>query len=498
MAAIINLPSSPKVSATADKPQSSQTNSSAQSEGFSQALSEQIEKKQSTSNSSAEADKVQSNSSGNQLLKSDGPADEPAPVTPAVSDAGDTTESGSIPAETVAQLPIQHPGLQELLAMRMGMASTEAGKELQLGGNREGGKELPLMANLATASTDKSTIAEVMAARTALNADSDSKSGEQRAVTALQQQAQQQLAKLDRGEVSAAELKQTLHGVENALQSLNRMPGEHGEQKGLEQAKEQLIARLQGLQGQNAQAGNGNNSEQQTNSSKLPFMQNMNMEESGKLSELSKLTRVAFQEMLGQQQPANTSAQGMTNMLAGPSISMNSLSAMLSPTSGGNPLLNYAATSSSLNVPVNHPGWGQAVGERLQWMVKQDVQEAQLKLNPRNMGPIEIKIAMNQDQATVTFVANHAMTREALDAAVPRLREMFGESGLNLVDVNVSQNPDTSGQRASERGDGMGNGRANHSAEGMSENELSDEALSMATAQGERWYGTNSVLDAYA
>ena len=507
MAAIINLPSSPKVSAAADKPQSTLTNSSAQSEGFSQALSQQIEKKQSSSNPPAEVDNrpvKTSDSVENQPLKQTGAKAEPLHAKTGESAQAvteETTEASTLPVEA-ALVPLQHPGLQELLAMRMGMAGTETGKGLQIDGNSRGGKDLPSLAGLVAKVTDESTIAEVMAARTAQSADSNSKSQtvklDERALIALQQQAQQQLAKLNHGDVSVADLKQTLHGVENALQSLSRSQGEHGEQKGLEQAREQLIARLQGMQGQNAQTGNGN-SEQQANSSKLPFMQTMNTEEAGKLSELSKLTRVAFQEMLAQQS-GNSQAQaaGISNLLTGPAVSMNSLSTMLSPTSGGNPLLNYAATSSSLNVPVNHPGWGQAVGERLQWMVKQDVQQAQLKLNPRNMGPIEIKIAMNQEQATVTFVANHAMTREALDAAVPRLREMFGESGLNLVDVNVSQNPDTSGQRANERGDGTGNGRTGHMAEGMGEQELSDEALSMAASQAERWYGTNSVLDAYA
>ncbi|MDH5184491.1 MAG: flagellar hook-length control protein FliK [Gammaproteobacteria bacterium] len=496
MAAIINLPSSPKVSVQAEKPQQAQSVGSEQSEGFSQALSQQMEKKQTGTEKPADADSRQvksDNATENQSVKASGTdpeaaqkqALESAQPEPDSSLAEDVAEKSPFPMDS-AVIQLQQPGLQELLGLVLGR------------GNTEDGKELPLMAKLGESSVPRASIAEVMAARNSrLVQVSGSNLPMDEHALLLQQQ---QLVLANQPGASADELKLALRGIENALQSLSRTQGDHGELKGLEQAREQLVARLQGLQGQHAQSNGGNSSEQQANSSKLPFMQNSNGEEAGKLSELSKLTRVAFQEMLAQQQPANGQAQtaGMGALLAGPSISMNSLSAMLSPASAGNPLLNYATSSSSLNVPVNHPAWGQAVGERLQWMVKQDVQEAQLKLNPRNMGPIEIKISMNQDQATVSFVANHAMTREALDAAIPRLREMFGESGLNLVDVNVAQNPDTSGQRAGEGGNESANGHAANIGTDITDIDSKDSALDNAAARNGPWHGSNGVLDAYA
>lgn len=110
---------------------------------------------------------------------------------------------------------------------------------------------------------------------------------------------------------------------------------------------------------------------------------------------------------------------------------------------------NILTTSSTINQPLGQPGWDQAVGERLQWMVKKDLQLADLKLNPRHLGPIEVKIAMGQDQVTtVHFTASHVATREAIEAALPRLREMLGDSGLTQVDVNVSQHSHHQGQQA--------------------------------------------------
>lgn len=89
------------------------------------------------------------------------------------------------------------------------------------------------------------------------------------------------------------------------------------------------------------------------------------------------------------------------------------------------PLLTVAA-------PLAHPQWGGEVGERVVWMVKQELQEAQIQLNPRNLGPIEVRISMQNDQANVQFVAQHHATREALEAALPRLRELFQEAGLQM------------------------------------------------------------------
>ncbi len=92
-----------------------------------------------------------------------------------------------------------------------------------------------------------------------------------------------------------------------------------------------------------------------------------------------------------------------------------------------------------LNLPVGQPGWDQGLGERVQWMVNQNIQQAEIKLTPPNLGPLEIKISVQHDQTHVTFLAAQAPTREALEASIPRLREMLGEINLNLANVNVGQ-----------------------------------------------------------
>lgn len=94
--------------------------------------------------------------------------------------------------------------------------------------------------------------------------------------------------------------------------------------------------------------------------------------------------------------------------------------------------------SGGINTPVNHPAWGNQVGEQLAFMIHGKIHSAEIKLNPAHLGPMEIHVSLNDDQASVSFVSAHAPVREALDAALPRLRDMLEQQGLNLVNVDVS------------------------------------------------------------
>lgn len=89
--------------------------------------------------------------------------------------------------------------------------------------------------------------------------------------------------------------------------------------------------------------------------------------------------------------------------------------------------------------PFAHPDWGQELGERILWMNNKSIPVAELRLNPQHLGPVSIRINMDHDQASIAFSAQHASVRDAIEAAVPKLREMFGAQQLHLAEINVSQ-----------------------------------------------------------
>lgn len=91
----------------------------------------------------------------------------------------------------------------------------------------------------------------------------------------------------------------------------------------------------------------------------------------------------------------------------------------------------------AVNQPVGSTAWDRAVGHKVVMMVSNQQQEVEMQLNPPNLGPLEVKLSLNQDQASLTFVAAHAPVREALQNSMPRLQEMLAESGIQLGQVNV-------------------------------------------------------------
>ncbi len=106
---------------------------------------------------------------------------------------------------------------------------------------------------------------------------------------------------------------------------------------------------------------------------------------------------------------------------------------------------------STIQVPVSSPNWSQAVAQRVLWLASNGVQSAQLQLHPRELGPVDIRISVANDQTQVQFSSQYGVVRESLEASMQRLRELFDASGLQLVDVSVSDQG-LSREQQSERG----------------------------------------------
>lgn len=92
-----------------------------------------------------------------------------------------------------------------------------------------------------------------------------------------------------------------------------------------------------------------------------------------------------------------------------------------------------------VDAPVGSAGFPEELGNKITWMTHQGLQSASLRLSPEHLGPVDVRIAVQNGSATVSFNAMHADTRAALEQALPQLREMFATQGLTLADANVSQ-----------------------------------------------------------
>lgn len=92
----------------------------------------------------------------------------------------------------------------------------------------------------------------------------------------------------------------------------------------------------------------------------------------------------------------------------------------------------------SANVRFGSPAWAGQIAERSANLASQNIKQAEIQLNPQDMGPINVKISMANEQATVTFSAQNAAVREALDSTLQRLKDSFDEEGLDLVQADVT------------------------------------------------------------
>ncbi|MGE0115370.1 MAG: flagellar hook-length control protein FliK [Steroidobacteraceae bacterium] len=81
--------------------------------------------------------------------------------------------------------------------------------------------------------------------------------------------------------------------------------------------------------------------------------------------------------------------------------------------------------------------WATELGHKLTLLASKDTQSATLYMTPADLGPVQVRIDLHQDQASVWFTAEHADTRSALEQSLPRLRELFTAQGMSLTDAGV-------------------------------------------------------------
>ncbi|AIA55126.1 Flagellar hook-length control protein FliK [Acidithiobacillus caldus ATCC 51756] len=93
----------------------------------------------------------------------------------------------------------------------------------------------------------------------------------------------------------------------------------------------------------------------------------------------------------------------------------------------------------AIPIPVSAQApWGAALGQQVQWMLGQNVQQVTLQLNPAHLGPLEVHLDLRSGgQANALFISAHPEVRAAIEAAVPQLQQSFAAMGLQLGQASV-------------------------------------------------------------
>lgn len=97
------------------------------------------------------------------------------------------------------------------------------------------------------------------------------------------------------------------------------------------------------------------------------------------------------------------------------------------------------AVQVTINTPVTQDKWGDEFNQKITWLASSNKdQTAELHLNPPQLGPLDVVIKVSGDQATALFTSPHAAVRDAIEQAMPRLRDMLADNGIMLGNATVS------------------------------------------------------------
>ncbi len=128
------------------------------------------------------------------------------------------------------------------------------------------------------------------------------------------------------------------------------------------------------------------------------------------------------------------------------------------------------------------PNWNTEFAGRVSLVVKSGTQEASIQLSPPELGKLEIKISTDGDQAKVLFYVHGAAAKDAVEQAMPRLREMLEQDGLQLAHSDVfddSRSAQKDSSEANIMSESMSDDRAEESTDGEQHAVLSVSADSL-------------------
>ncbi len=112
--------------------------------------------------------------------------------------------------------------------------------------------------------------------------------------------------------------------------------------------------------------------------------------------------------------------------------------------------LQRPPVATNVMIPVGQRQWSEAVAEKVAWLSSQNITAAEIKLDPPELGAMNVRIQVTNDQTTVSFTAQNAVVREALEQTAIRLRDMLAEQGLELAEMDVSSQSHEQHERAEE------------------------------------------------
>jgi len=129
--------------------------------------------------------------------------------------------------------------------------------------------------------------------------------------------------------------------------------------------------------------------------------------------------------------------------------------------------------------------------ERVSSMLSINNKEAEIRLDPPEMGSMQIRIRSDAEQAQINFVVQNQQAKEALEQSMPRLREMLAQQGLELGESTISYGQ-SGGENPEQSDSGSQAGLANNESVNGENDEQANSASQSSRQQ------SSSSIDYYA
>ncbi len=94
-------------------------------------------------------------------------------------------------------------------------------------------------------------------------------------------------------------------------------------------------------------------------------------------------------------------------------------------------------THAAIEAPLRSASFVAELADKVVWLAGRQGQMANLSLNPPEMGALEVRLTVSGGDATAQFFSPNPGVRDAIDAALPKLRELMAQAGLNLGEAEV-------------------------------------------------------------
>lgn len=102
-----------------------------------------------------------------------------------------------------------------------------------------------------------------------------------------------------------------------------------------------------------------------------------------------------------------------------------------------NPAVAQTATQANPEISLRQDNWSDAMGQRLVVMIGEGRQEAQIRLDPPELGVISVKLVIEEVGVSVQMASAVPQVRELLSVESDRLKFALEAQGYDQVDVNV-------------------------------------------------------------